>query len=1062
MTKPAKIIAVCLAAAIVLTAAAIITVVVRKRGEPTDEPVQFNSAAAEENNSDTVQFGTYPQSRVTDEALIGKLNALDLEWKSYGYFNEGVTDDGVDDFMRYADAEYDGCQYRAVTMDFYRDSAPGGIDDDTDPEQLKIHGNYRCNTVYWFRYEPLKWRVLDAESGLLLCDQIIDTQQFNDSLWQVRGSHNNDYDEDDDYKYYNDYTDESCTSFGSDYAASSIRDWLNQTFLAVAFHPDEIERISTADLSNKGYHSLIGENGFEKLDGKDTKDKVFLLSYDDVLNPDYGFSSDADSADEAREAAFTDYSVIQGLFLTENQPYGEWMLRTPGYTSGHVCYVGRYPEDGGSFPGKYRKILHTDDGDPFSIVSAYAGVCGGTLSNGIGIRPSVICPSVVSGDIPSAETQTTVSATTQENNVTAKPTTTEAAATQAATTAPAAATTAPAATAKPASTTKPPKGSYTLTLYKDGGIAEVRGAGTYRAGDTVTVEATMLIGHTFRNWHSSSESLLPGSNLRTYTFKMPAGNVALKAVSYIKPTVSLIAGTGVQSVQGANTYAIGQLVTVTANMKDGYDFVGWSSDAPGFGSNQRSYTFAMPDKSITLTASGEARVYTVTVQAGTGISGVSGSGQYKVGDQVTVNATVQQNYTFSGWSGGVGGAVNNESYVFTMPARNLTLQAAAAANPKYTLTAEKEDPGITSVSGGGTFYPGASVSVSCQVAAGYIFAGWYSSNTDLLKDSTSQSYSFKMPNGNVTLTAKAKNNQYTVTVSMDSGIASVSGGGKYTVGSTVTISCQVKNGYKFSRWTSSNTSLVQDGTTHSYSFKMPDNDVTLTAKSINNKFTLTVSRGDNGVDSVSGGGTYIAGSSVTVNCVTKAGYDFKEWTSNYTSKLKGSTAQSYSFTMPEANVTLSAKTIKVQYTLTLHKGTGISSVSGAGTYTVGDAVTIDCVPSQGYAFTEWKSSSSGLLSGSKSQNFSFNMPKGNVTLTAYAKKNEYTVSITKGTGISSVGGNGKYTVGDTVTVYANVTSGYRFDRWIQNGNTKCYEITYTFTMPDKDVSLTAKAVKDTY
>lgn len=661
-------------------------------------------------------------------------------------------------------------------------------------------------------------------------------------------------------------------------------------------------------------------------------------------------------------------------------------------------------------------------------------------------------PDTTTKEMTSAAAETEATSTT-----TSKPTTTTTKPAVATTTTTKPTTSAP-TTAK-STTTKFGKGSYTVSLSGDSGVAEVRGAGTYRAGDKVTVSTTLLLGQTFRQWSSSNTSLLPNGTNQTYSFTMPAGNVSLKAITYVKPQVTVHAGAGVASVSGGGSYAIGQSVTVSAVMKQGYEFSGWSSDSSGFGSSQQSYTFTMPEHGVTLTATGTAKTFTVSVKSGTGISGVSGSGQYKVGDKVTINATVQQNYSFSSWSGYSVSNSSSASTTFTMPGKDVTITASAKENPKYTITVARGENGITSVSGGGSFYAGASVTVSCQVATGYVFNGWYSSNTSLLKNSTSQSYSFKMPNGNVTLTAKAANNQFTVTVSKGTGIVSVSGGGKYTVGNTVTVNCQVDSAYKFSGWTSSNTELVKNGTTQSYSFKMPKGNVTLTAKAASNKFTLTVSKGT-GISSVTGSGSYVAGSSVTVSCTPSQYYVFSEWTSNNTSKLKGSASQSYTFTMPEANVTLTAKAIKDQYKLTVQKGTGISSVSGGGTYSVGDAVTVGCSPSTGYSFVKWTSNRTSLVPNSTSQSFTFNMPKGDVTLTASAEKTQFTVSISKGTGIRTASGAGTYTAGDTVTVYVDVSSGYVFDRWTSNGSTVSTTETYTFTMPKKNVSLTAKAIQD--
>ena len=55
-----------------------------------------------------IQFGSYPQSEVTDEALIAELNALAPEWEdwtSYGYYSgDNIYGSMIQgDWMRYTD-----------------------------------------------------------------------------------------------------------------------------------------------------------------------------------------------------------------------------------------------------------------------------------------------------------------------------------------------------------------------------------------------------------------------------------------------------------------------------------------------------------------------------------------------------------------------------------------------------------------------------------------------------------------------------------------------------------------------------------------------------------------------------------------------------------------------------------------------------------------------------------------------------------------------------------------------------------------------------------------------
>ena len=73
--------------------------------------------------------------------------------------------------------------------------------------------------------------------------------------------------------------------------------------------------------------------------------------------------------------------------------------------------------------------------------------------------------------------------------------------------------------------------------------------------------------------------------------------------------------------------------------------------------------------------------------------------------------------------------------------------------------------------------------------------------------------------------------KYTLTIEHDEGILSVSGGGSYVGGATVTVRATTKNGFDFSGWTSNYPNLVSNSGEMNYTFKMPARDITLKANS---------------------------------------------------------------------------------------------------------------------------------------------------------------------------------------------------------------------------------------
>lgn len=256
-----------------------------------------------------IEFGSYPQSEVTDADDVAKLEA-DSEnylWVSYKYYSgTGNSTDGKmepGDFMLYKDFYSGGEMFRAVTFSEYRPGTGGGLKGDVFSNQKD--NDYHPNNVYYFKYEPLTWRVLDPDEGYIMCDNIIDSQSYQNFVIRK------------DDKLYNS---KDFTNYVSDWETCSLRQWLNKTFYNTAFSREEKMLIGTTFLENNSPDGTWF--------GTDTGDKIFILSFDDVINSAYGFDSSKSEFDEARKLKGTDYSKCQGVYISQGYPH--WWLRTPG------------------------------------------------------------------------------------------------------------------------------------------------------------------------------------------------------------------------------------------------------------------------------------------------------------------------------------------------------------------------------------------------------------------------------------------------------------------------------------------------------------------------------------------------------------------------------------------------------------------------------------------------------------------------------------------------------------------------------------------------------------
>lgn len=296
--------------------------------------------AAERKVGDIITFGSYPQSRVINSNTLAALDAVKKDWKKVGYY-QGDAD------MQYADIVVDGNKYRAVRFNKYKlNNAWESTDcfDRNEHENIHLYcdqynNGYRINITYYFKFEPLRWRILDPKAGLILSEYIVDSQAFNKVVYEGEIDDDN---EGDQWLW----RDEAHTINANDYESSDIREWLNAEFYNTVFTPEERKRVLATSLDNSADSCYGNKENFNhivatEIDGAPTNDRVFLLSLKEARDVDYGFE-DTIFNSGTRLAEGTDYAKAQGLIC--DGVYGHWRLRTPeSYdrnTSGFVKFDG--------------------------------------------------------------------------------------------------------------------------------------------------------------------------------------------------------------------------------------------------------------------------------------------------------------------------------------------------------------------------------------------------------------------------------------------------------------------------------------------------------------------------------------------------------------------------------------------------------------------------------------------------------------------------------------------------------------------------------------------------
>lgn len=141
---------------------------------------------------------------------------------------------------------------------------------------------------------------------------------------------------------------------------------------------------------------------------------------------------------------------------------------------------------------------------------------------------------------------------------------------------------------------------------------------------------------------------------------------------------------------------------------------------------------------------------------------------------------------------------------------------------------------------------------------------------------------------------------YQIIVSATDG-GSATGGGSFLEGATCTVSATAESEYHFDNW-SENDSVVSDEPTYTFTVS---SDRTLVANfTVNDQEIYTISIAANPIEggTVSGGGSFISGTSITVTATANSGYKFLNWTEE---DVVVSTNVSYTFIV-NTNLTLVA------------------------------------------------------------------------------------------------------------------------------------------------------------
>ena len=320
---------------------------------------------------------------------------------------------------------------------------------------------------------------------------------------------------------------------------------------------------------------------------------------------------------------------------------------------------------------------------------------------------------------------------------------------------------------------------------------------------------------------------------------------------------------------------------------------------------------------------------------------LNGAGWYNAGSSVTATATAATGYTFNNWTENGTQVSTNPSYTFNLNS-NRTLTANFTQNT-YTVTVTANPTNGGTVTGGGSFTQGQSCTVSATAASGYTFTNWTENGTQV---STNANYTFNV-SASRNLVANFSQNTYTITTSSNpSNGGTTEGGGQYAYGESCTVVATPNGGSTFDCWKQGTTQVSTDA---SYTFTVTSNR-NLVAYFTAASYTVSVVADPADGGTVTGGGTFNYGQTCAVSASANPGFSFEGW------KEDGEIVSTENFYMFQVthSCTLTASFVSSSCEITAEANPAAgATITGAGTYAMGETVTLTVVPNTDYTFVNW-------------------------------------------------------------------------------------------------------------
>ena len=566
------------------------------------------------------------------------------------------------------------------------------------------------------------------------------------------------------------------------------------------------------------------------------------------------------------------------------------------------------------------------------------------------------------------------------------------------------------------------KNTYTIRFHANGGIGSMADVTVpYDTVYSLPKNQFTLKGYQFDEWIDADHSMAiddEGNISRTSAqsrsdvvdlYAQWTPNEYYVAYNSNKPNGATgnISGTMAKS---NHEYDTSNNLKVNGYRLTGWTFQNWNTKADGSGTSytdKQSVTnlTATNGATVTLYAQWKANTYTVKYDGNgsTGGSTASSSHTYDTAKTLTANGFTKTGYTFKGWNtkaDGSGTSYADKASVKNLSSTNgatVTLYAQWTAN-KYTVTYNANGGSGTMATDTVSYGTGYVTKTNAFARTGYTFKGWNEKADGTGTDWTGwigKSWTWTYTK-NITLYAQWRINQYTLTITGDSGVETITGSGTYNYGTIANVTYQIKPGYHIKNITGTTADGDPNGVWTGHTGKGGTVNDTWTVKACNrtavvhtepNTYTIKYDgNGNTGGSTANSSHTYDAAKALTANGYTRTGYSFNGWNTKadgsgiaYADKASVKNLTSVN----GATVILYAQWSINSYTLTYNpNGGSVSPTSKSLTYNSAYG-TLPTPTRKGYAFTGWFTAASGGTKVSESTK----MGTGNITIYVHWKAN---------------------------------------------------------------------------